>query len=145
MDDNLLCNSNPWLYHLYSKQYNALSKHIWNTLINLETPLIGTHIENNFPWTKNIISTTIVKTVSAMDTENDVIILGLPLAVFRGKKFVKLNIFMNKINTFKMITKIRKIKILCKYLFFEKPCLQYLQTIWSSPLWTGDKMVIPIV
>ena len=85
MDDNLLCNSNPWLYHLYSKQYNALSKHIWNTFINLETPLIGTHMENNFPWTKNIISTTIVKTVSAMDTENEVIILGLPLAVFRKK------------------------------------------------------------
>ena len=137
MDDNLLCNSNPWLYHLYSKQYNALSKHIWNTFINLETPLIGTHMENNFPWTKNIISTTIVKTVSAMDTENEVIILGLPLAVFQKK------ISWNQIY---LLWKIKQfVKSKNKYLFFEKLCLQYLQTIWSSPLWTGDKMVRPIV
>ena len=145
MDDNLLCNSNPWLYHLYSKQYSALSKHIWNTLINLETPLIGTHMENNFPWTKNIISTTIVKTVSAMDTENEVIILGLPLAVFRKKKIMKSNIFMNKINTFTNDNKNSWNQNIMYYLFFEKPCLQYLQTIWSSPLWIGDKMVRPIV
>ena len=57
---------------------------MWNILISFDMALIGTHVENNFPWTKNIISTTIVKTVSAMDTENEVIILGLPFAVFRN-------------------------------------------------------------
>ena len=47
-------------------------------LIIFDTAAIGMHMEKMVLWTRNIVSTTIVNTVSAIDTENEVIIRGRP-------------------------------------------------------------------
>ena len=47
-------------------------------LIIFDTADIGMHIEKIVLCTRKIVSTTIVKTVSAIDTENEVIIRGRP-------------------------------------------------------------------
>ena len=49
----------------------------------MEMAEIGMHMENILLWIRKIDSTTIVKIVSATETENEVIILGRPELVLR--------------------------------------------------------------